>query len=155
MFKKGEKQLQCHFLHICWWTAHVDRFIKLWLTLHHRKLLSNSPSSVKHTQTLVSVKANWSGLIKFLHNYSWKRSENWSNHLRSCGWRGSEKSRLTAERILAIVDSIAQLLQHHVEGRVLRQLDHEHAGLHANVTQIWWTWNRWKHRVNSFRTILN
>lgn len=119
---------------------------------------------LKHVNALVFVKANWSGLFKFLHEclffLSWKRTEDWCNHLRLRGdslrrgrrgfWEitGGLTSRwsLTAERILAIVDSIAQLLQHHVKGRVLGQLDHEHAGLHANVTQIRWAYDRLKHK---------
>lgn len=115
-----------------------------------------------HKKALVFVKANWSGLFKFLHDclyfLSWKRTEDWCNHLRlrgdslRRGRRGfweitaglTNRWSLTAERIFAIVDGIAQLLQHHVKGRVLGQLDHKHAGLHTNVTQIRWAYDRLK-----------
>lgn len=45
----------------------------------------------------------------------------------------------STERVLAVVDGISQLLQHHLQGGVLRQFDHEHAGLHTDVARIWLT----------------
>lgn len=40
---------------------------------------------------------------------------------------------LAAERVLTVVDGVSQFLQHHIQGGVLGQFHHEHAGLHANV----------------------
>lgn len=41
-----------------------------------------------------------------------------------------------AERVLPVVDGVAELLQHDVQRGVLRQLDHEHARLHADVPGV-------------------
>lgn len=40
---------------------------------------------------------------------------------------------LSTERVLAVVNGVAQFLQHHIQRGVLRQFDHEHTGLHTDV----------------------
>lgn len=47
---------------------------------------------------------------------------------------------LAAERVFTVVDGVAQLLQHHIQGAVLRQLHHKHTGLHPDVARVWRTW---------------
>lgn len=58
--------------------------------------------------------------------------------LGTSGWKpqGGCQVFLAAERVLAIVDGVTQLLQHHVQGSVLGQLHHEHTRLHANVARV-------------------
>ena len=41
-----------------------------------------------------------------------------------------------AEWILAAVDSISKSLDHDLEGGILGQLDHEHAGLHSDEASV-------------------
>lgn len=60
----------------------------------------------------------------------------WHNQaLGRCGRQDVSSTK----RVLAVVDGVSQLLQHHLQGGVLRQLDHEHAGLHADVARVWLT----------------
>lgn len=44
-----------------------------------------------------------------------------------------------AEWVLAVVDGVAQFLQHHVQRSVLGQFHHEHTGLHPDVARVWLT----------------
>lgn len=50
-----------------------------------------------------------------------------------CSGKLSCQVFLAAKRVLAVVDGIAQFLQHHIQRGVLRKFHHEHAGLHPNV----------------------
>lgn len=50
--------------------------------------------------------------------------------LKGLPWEGS---RSTAERVLAIVDGVPEFFQHDLQRGILREFDHEHAGLHADV----------------------
>lgn len=44
-----------------------------------------------------------------------------------------------AEWVLAVVDGVAQFLQHHVQRSILGQFHHEHTGLHPDVARVWLT----------------
>lgn len=44
--------------------------------------------------------------------------------------------------VFAVVNGTAEFLQHDFQGRVLGKLDHEHAGLHADVARVGGTYQR-------------
>lgn len=60
-----------------------------------------------------------------------KQSRATSRHPPSCS---------ATEGILPVVDGVSELLQHDVQGWVLRKFDHEHARFHTDVPRVRRTW---------------
>ena len=60
--------------------------------------------------------------------------------LSTYAWERQLKFFLATQRVLAVMDGIAQFLQHHIQRSVLGQFHHEHTGFHSNVARVWLTW---------------
>lgn len=127
------------------------------IKLYTNRSLLNYPTNIPQTRQQKNQSTTKST------NTKWKSSGNYCNGNEGSGnkltpsssqgrcWMGTEGvplGRVTesppgvpcscsaAERILAVVDGVAQLLQHDVQRGVLGQLDHEHARLHSDVPRI-------------------